>query len=377
MSLISYVTRIHFAENVLEDALEAEFESLGIKRPLIVSDESATRPGVQARLMLAMPRSLAPTLFDIEAGAATEAACAEAAALYLDSAADGLIGFGGAAAIGLAKAVGLRVSHQGPMRHFAGVEGGRARIHDVLPPLVAVPTTTGSCSEVVGAAVLSMDDGPYVTLVSPHLTPRVVICDPTLTLDLPVAPTASAGMDTLTHCVETYIATAYNPPADGIARDGLRRAVAHLERAVFDGTDLDARREMMAAALNGALADQKGLGGVHAMSRALAGVSRHALDHGALNAVLLPHVLAFNAPAAASRYGAIKREFGLASSADLPETIVRLRERIALPARLGELGVDLDAIERAAAFAEGDLSNRTNPRRADAGDYLAMMRAAL
>jgi len=247
----------------------------------------------------------------------------------------------------------------------------------VLPPLIAVPTMTGSCSDVVGVAVLAMRDGPYVALVSPHLTPRVVICDPTLTLDLPAGATASAGMDTLTHCLETYVATAYNPPADGIARDGLRRAATYLESAVSDGSDLNARRELMAAALNGALASQKGLGGVHAMSHALAGASRAALDHGALNAVLLPHVLAFNAPAVASRYEAVKRELGLPPRADLSEAIMRLRERIALPARLGDMGVRPAEIARAASFAEGDHSNRTNPRRADAGDYLTIMKAAL
>lgn len=377
MSLISYVTRIHFAENVLEDALEAELESLGVRRPLVVTDDGAGRASILDRLMLALPRSVAPILFETAAGAATEAACAEAAALYLDCGADSLIGFGGAAAVSLAKAVAVQVSHPGPLRHFAGVAGGRARIRDVLPPLLAVPTMTGSCSEVIGGAVLAMHDGPHVALVSPYLTPRVVICDPTLTLDLPAGATASTGMDSLTHCIETYVATAYNPPADGIASDGLRRAAAYLECAVDDGSDLHARREMMAAALNGALASQKGLGAVHAMSHALAAVSRQPLDHGALNAVLLPHVLAFNAPAVAPRYEAIRRELRLPPRSDLPEAISRLRERIALPSRLGEVGVEADGLARAAAFAEGDHANRTNPRRAAAGDYLAMLRAAL
>src|SRR5690606_27621600 len=130
---------------------------------------------------------------------------------------------------------------------------------------------------------------------------------PTLTLDLTAQDVAGSGMDALTHCLETYIASAYNPPADGIARDGIRRAAAHLERAVADMADLAARREMMAAALNGALASQKGLGGVHAMSHALAGLGRGRLDHGAINAVLLPLVLEFNQPAVAHRYDEIKR----------------------------------------------------------------------
>jgi 4-hydroxybutyrate dehydrogenase len=377
MSLISYVTKIHFAENVLEDALEAELEKLGLCRPLIVSDNGLARRNVLDRLLAAVPRPVSATLYETGSCRATEGACKEAANLYLDDEADGLIAFGGAAAFNLAKAVALRVSHSGPLRNYAGTEGGRPRILDVIPPMIAIPTIAGSCSETVGIAVVSLLDGSNVSFVSPFLTPRVVICDPTLTLDLPAGETAAAGMDALTHCLETYIATAYNPPADGIARDGLRRAIAYLERAVADGSDLDARREMMAAALNGALANQKGLGGVHAMSHALGGVVSGALDHGATNAVLLPLVLEFNAPAVSARYEEIKREFRLPARADLADAIMRLRERIALPGRLGEIGVVRSDLARAATLAASDYANRTNPRHAGADDYLSMLQAAL
>ncbi len=377
MSLISYVTKIHFAENVLEDALEAELERLGLCRPLIISDNGMARRNVLDRLLAAVPRPVSATLYESGSCRATEEACSEAASLYLDCEADGLIAFGGAAAFNLTKAVALRVSHDGALRNYAGTEGGRPRILDVIPPMIAIPTIAGSCAETVGIAVVSLRDGSNVSFVSQFLTPRVVICDPTLTLDLPAGDTAATGMDALTHCLETYISAAYNPPADGIARDGLRRALAHLERAVADGSDLDARREMMAAALNGALANQKGLGGVHAMSHALSGVVSGALDHGAANAVLLPLVLEFNAPAVAGRYEDIKREFRLPAKANLPEAIIRLRERIALPARLGDIGVAGGDLPRAATLAAADYANRTNPRHADAHDYLSMLQAAL
>jgi alcohol dehydrogenase class IV len=377
MSLISYVTKIHFAENVLEVALEAELDLLAIRRPLIVSDHGAERGGVLDRLLAAMPRSVAATLHATAAAGASERGCAAAAADYAEADCDGLIGFGGAAAIDLAKAVGVRVSHAGPLRDYAGGEGGITRIRDSLPPVIAVPTTAGNGAEAASTALLATEDGPNLWLVSPHLVPRVVICDPTLTLDLSAERTAAAGMDALTHCLETYIATAYNPPADGIALDGLRRGFAHLERAVRDGADLDARREMMAAALDGALAQQKGLGGVHAMSRGLAGVDGLVVDHGAVNAVLLPQVLAFNHPAVAGRYDEIRRAARLPAGTDLGAAIARLRARIGLPSRLGEMGVGESAIRRAAVFAESDHANRTNPRRADADDYLRMMRAAL
>jgi len=376
MSLISYNTKIHFAESVLEDAFEAEFELLGLRRPLVISDNGPERAAVLARLEAAIPRGVSAGFYDMPTPTPTEALCDEAAQLYHDWEADGIVAFGAAGAHNLAKATALRVSHQGPYRQYAGVAGG-PRIRDVMPPVIVVPTIAGSCSEAVGVAVLVLPEGGTSTLISPYLTPRVVICDPTLTLDLPADLTAGAGMDALTHCVETYIAIAYNPPADGIARDGLRRAVAHLQRAVEDGSDLRARRELMAAALNGALAHQKGLGGVHAMSHALAGVAEGGIDHGAANAVLLPLVLEFNAPAVEARYEAIRYEMGLSEKADLPEAMARLRERIALPSRLGALGIRRDDLPRAADYAAADYANRTNPRRAGRDDYLAMLEAAI
>ncbi|MEM7044158.1 MAG: iron-containing alcohol dehydrogenase, partial [Pseudomonadota bacterium] len=276
-----------------------------------------------------------------------------------------------------AKAVGILVSHDGPLADYAAIEGGVARIKDRLPPLIAVPTTAGTGSEVGRGAVITLDDGRKLGLLSPYLIPKVAICDPTLTLDLPPLLTAATGMDALTHCIETYIATAYNPPADGIALDGLRRAAAFIERAVEKGRDLLARREMMAAAMNGALAFQKGLGGVHAMSHGLGAQSQYRLHHGMLNAVLLPPMLAFNAPAVAERYADLGRVMGLKPSADLAEAIDSLNARLGLPSRLGDMGVDKQAIERAAPLAEKDHTNGTNPRRANADDYRGLMYASL
>ncbi len=213
--------------------------------------------------------------------------------------------------------------------------------------------------------------------MSPYLIPKVAICDPTLTLGLPPALTAGTGMDAVTHCVETYISTAYNPPADGIALDGLRRAAVHIERAVDNGDDLEARREMMAAAMNGALAFQKGLGGVHAISHALGSLSGYRLHHGTLNAVLLPYMLEFNAPAVGHRYAALKQAMDLPACADLPAEIFELNARIGLPSRLGEMGLDCAAIDEAAPLAEKDYTNGTNPRKARAEDYRGIMCAAL
>ncbi|WP_435996716.1 iron-containing alcohol dehydrogenase [Rhizobium sp. LjRoot30] len=377
MSLINYLTRIHFADDVLEEAVLAETAALGIRRPLVVTDRGVLRAGLLDRLLDAFDSRTEPVVFSETPSNPTEAACRQAAEIFMGNDCDCLIGFGGGSSIDLAKAVGILVTHDGALQSYAAVEGGTARIRDVLPPIIAIPTTAGTGSEVGRGALIILDDGRKLGLLSPYLIPKVAICDPTLTLTLPPLLTAGTGMDALTHCVETYIATAYNPPADGIALDGLRRAAANIERAVQKGSDLQARREMMAAAMNGALAFQKGLGGVHAMSHALGGLAGYQLHHGTLNAVLLPHMLEFNAPAVSHRYTALKDAIDLPRSDDLSEALSRLSCRIGLPKTLAAMGVDRAAIERAAPQAEKDHTNGTNPRRAMATDYLQLMSAAL
>ena len=377
MALINYLTRIHFADGVLEDALRAEVEGLGMTRPLLVTDQGLVATGLVDRAFSALPATATAQLFDKTPSNPTEAAAKSAAEVYRSENCDGLIGFGGGSSLDLAKAVGILVSHEGPLADYAAVEGGVARIKNMLPPMIAIPTTAGTGSEVGRGAVIILEDGRKLGLLSPYLIPKVAICDPTLTIDLPPLLTAGTGMDALSHCIETYIATAYNPPADGIALDGLRRAAAHIERAVEKGTDLVARREMMAAAMNGALAFQKGLGGVHAMSHGLGGLQGYELHHGTLNAVLLPHVLEFNAPAVSHRYADIADAMSMPASTDLADNLAKLSERLGLPSKLAAMGVDAEAIERAAPYAEKDHTNGTNPRRATASDYRELMRAAL
>lgn len=376
MALINYLTRIHFADAVLEEAIAAERTALGLRRPLVVTDAGLVAAGLVERLLDAL-NDTTVTVFDETPANPSTRAARSAANLYRERGCDSVIAFGGGSPIDLAKVTALLVSHDGPLCSYAAVEGGIARISDVLPPVVAIPTTAGTGSEVGRGALVVFDDGVKRGIESPYLVPKVAICDPTLTLELPPALTAGTGMDALTHCVETYISAAYNPPADGIALDGLRRAADNLERAVEDGRNIAARREMMAAALNGALAMQKGLGGVHAMSHALGGAEGAHLHHGTLNAVLLPHMLTFNAPASGHRYPALKDAIRLEAYADLAEALLHLTERVGLPTRLGAMGVDEGAVRRAAPRAEKDHNNGTNPRLATAGDYLDLMRAAL
>ena len=377
MSLITYVTRVHFADGVVDEALAAELDDLGIRRPLVVTDQGVAKAGLLDRLEDAMPVSATPLLFGESPPWPSETAATAIAELYVEQHCDGLIALGGGTTIDVAKIAALLVSHGGPLAAYATGGGRLGLIRDVLPPIIAIPTTAGAGAEVVRGTGVVLANGRKLGLSSPYLIPKVAICDPTLTLSLPPALTAGTGMDALTHCIETFVATTYNPPADGIALDGIARVARHLERAVHDGRDLTARREMMAAALNGALAVQKGLGGVHAMSHALGALEGYQLHHGTLNAVLLPHMVTFNAPAVGDRYAAIKRAMGLSPRADLPDQLRRLNQRLGLPVSLAALGVDLRAIERAAPQAERDPASRTNPRHIRREDYLLLMRAAL
>ncbi len=203
----------------------------------------------------------------------------------------------------------LRATHAGQLAEYALIEGGAGRIGPVAP-LIAVPTTAGTGSEVGRAALITLRDGRKLALISGHLIPARAICDPELTLGLPPLLTAATGMDALTHCIETFLSPRYNPPADAIALDGAGRAMRFLPRAVAEGGDREARAEMMMAALQGGLTFQKGLGAVHGLSHALGAIPDPVLHHGTLNAVILPAVLRFNAPAAAAKYPRLARAMG-------------------------------------------------------------------
>ncbi len=202
-----------------------------------------------------------------------------AAKIYRENDCDGLIAVGGGSPIDCAKGVAIAATHEGPLTHYATIEGGSPRITDRVAPLIAVPTTAGTGSEVARGAIVIVDDGRKLGFHSWHLVPKTAICDPELTLGLPPKLTAATGMDAIAHCMETFMAPAFNPPADGIALDGLRRGWAFIERATNDGSDRDARLNMMSASMQGAMAFQKGLGCVHSLSHSLGGVDPR-LHHG-------------------------------------------------------------------------------------------------
>ena len=198
------------------------------------------------------------------------------------------------------------------------------RISAAVAPLIAIPTTAGTGSEVGRGAILILDDHRKLGFHSWHLVPKAAICDPELTFGLPPILTAATGMDAIAHCMETFMAPAFNPPADGIGLDGLQRAWAHIERATKNGQDKEARMHLMSASMQGAMGFQKGLGCVHSLSHSLGGVNPR-LHHGTLNAMFLPAVVQFNAFAETvqkeNRLNRMAQVMGLASGSDIPQAI--------------------------------------------------------
>ncbi len=378
MAFINYVTQIQFEFGAIS-LLKQECERVGISRPLIVTDAGVRAAGVLQKALDALP-GMAVAIFDQTPPNPNEAAVRAACAVYQQNACDGLIAVGGGSAIDCAKGVSIAATHPGPLTDYATILGGAHRISEKVSPLIAVPTTSGTGSEVARGAILIVDDGRKLGFHNWNLMPRAAICDPELTLGLPPKLTAATGMDAIAHCMETFMAPAFNPPADGIALDGLERGWGHIERATRDGSDREARLNLMSASMQGALAFQKGLGAVHSLSHSLGGADPR-LHHGTLNAMFLPAVIRFNAQADSirkeKRLERMAHAMGLASAGDIPEAIRDMNARLGLPKGLGEMGVSRDLFPKIIQGALVDHCHKTNPRIATADEYEAILAESL
>src|SRR3954451_19903042 len=374
MALISYLTTIRFGCGVLSEIPE-DLDALSIRRPLNVTDKGVIAAGLVERLFAVMPTGMPRLIFDDVPSNPTEEAAQAALSLYRDNTCDGVIGFGGGSPIDLAKAVAILATHTEPLARYAAIEEGLGRITDRVAPVIAIPTTAGTGSEVGRAGLINLADGRKLGFISPHLIPKRAVCDPELTLGLPPFLTAATGMDALTHCIETYLSPLVNPPAEAIALDGVERAARSIERATGDGADRDARWDMMMASMEGALTFQKGLGAVHAMAHPLGALDDLSLHHGTLNAVLLPAVLRFNAPAAPEKYARLQQVIG--TDRDLADWVSDLNAALGLPAGLAAMAVSPDILPRIADHAEQDPSTETNARPATRADYERLLRESL
>jgi 4-hydroxybutyrate dehydrogenase len=378
MAFIYYLTHIQFDHGAIA-TLKSECERVGILRPMIVTDKGVRAAGIVDKIIAALGTQPA-AIFDDVPSNPTETAVQAGSLAYRAAKCDGVIAVGGGSAIDCAKGIAIIATHGGSLKTYATIEGGSARITDAVAPIIAVPTTSGTGSEVARGAIVIVEDGRKLGFHSWHLVPKAAICDPQLTLGLPAGLTAATGMDAIAHCIETFMAPSFNPPADGIALDGLRRGWAHIERATKNGADAEARFHLMSASMQGAMAFQKGLGCVHSLSHSLGGVNPR-LHHGTLNAMFLPAVVAFNAVAesikADDRLNRMAQAMNLASGADVIPALQDMVHRLGLPKGLADMGVTNDLYEKIIDGAMADHCHKTGPRIATRDEYKELLAGSM
>lgn len=373
MHTITYLTNVSFGLGA-SDSLADILRDLGVSRPLVISDHGIRAAGLLDRPGFTFLKA-APVFLDVPTNP-TERAVRAGLELYRQGRCDGVVAIGGGSPIDLAKGVALLATHEGELERYAAILGGLARITSAVAPLVAVPTTAGTGSEVGRAALITLDDGRKLGFISPHLIPRRAVCDPALTMGLPAGLTASTGLDALSHCIETYLSPRYNPPAEAIATDGFQRIWKALPVAYADGANAQARTELMMGALEGGMTFQKGLGAVHALSHALGGLREAKLHHGTLNAILMPTVLRWNVDveAAAQKVAHLERLAGLEGTT-LADALDALNGRLGITPKLSGLGVPRHVIDWVCERAVADHSHPTNPRPLTKEDYAAILEA--
>jgi 4-hydroxybutyrate dehydrogenase len=374
MAFIYYLTHIQFDHGAIK-LLKSECERVGIARPMIVTDKGVRAAGIVDKAIEALGAQPA-AIFDDVPSNPTEASVQAGLLAYRAGKCDGIIAVGGGSAIDCAKGIAILTPQGGVLKTYATIEGGSPLISDKIAPIIAVPTTSGTGSEVARGAILIVEDGRKLGFHSWHLVPKAAICDPQLTLGLPAGLTAATGMDAIAHCIEAFLAPPFNPPADGIALDGLRRGWAHIERATKNGADAEARFQLMSASMQGAMAFQKGLGCVHSLSHSLGGVNPR-LHHGTLNAMFLPAVVRYNAVAESvqkeDRLNRMAQAMNLGSGTDVIPALQDMVYRLGLPKGLSDMGVTTDLYEKIINGAMADHCHKTNPRIATREEYAEML----
>ncbi len=358
----NFPTRILFGEGVLSD-LPGELESLGAGKVLLVSDKGLVKAGLVGRVRDVLEAGgVSVVVFDQVSPNPTGGQVDEGAGVFRSEGCDAVVGLGGGSPMDAAKAIQLRIHHTEPLKVYDDLLGGDAKVTGPLPPMVAVPTTSGTGSEVSRSAVVTLEDvGRKVVIFSPRLMPSVALCDPELTYGLPARITAETGMDALSHNLEAYVSKGYHPMADAIALEGIAMVGAHLASAVADGKNVEARREMMMASTMGAVAFQKGLGVIHSLAHALGAVT--GVAHGLANAVIMPHAMRFNAAGAGERLARVAAALGASdhSAEGAARAVEALLEKIGLPHNLSDAGVSDARFDEIVDKAMADGCHGQNP----------------
>ncbi|MCA0922234.1 iron-containing alcohol dehydrogenase [Pseudooceanicola nanhaiensis] len=358
----SYPTAIKFGAGRIKELPEA-CKQAGISKPLLVTDKGlAALPITQDTLAIMEAAGLGAALFAEVDPNPTEINLAAGIAAYKAGGHDGVIAFGGGSGLDLAKTIAFMAGQTRPVWDFEDIGDWWTRADaSKIAPIVAVPTTAGTGSEVGRATVLTNSETHYKKIIfHPKMLPAVVICDPELTVGMPRMITAGTGMDAFAHCLEAYSSPFYHPMSQGVALEGLRLVNEYLPRAYADGTDLEARAHMMSAAMMGAVAFQKGLGVIHALSHPVGAL--YNTHHGTTNAVVMPACLDFNRPEIEDRLDKAAAYMGIAGGYEgFCARVVELNEMLGIPAKLSALGVGTDKIDLLTEMALTDPSVGGNP----------------
>ena len=376
ITAFSFPTKIHFGAGARKLA-GPHLRELGLKRPLIVTDRGLAALPLIAELQADLVA--AGLIVDVYGGVygnPTGSQVMGGAAAYQAHSADCVVGVGGGAALDVAKVVGLLATHPGDVMEYVWDHPKVRPITPALPYFVALPTTSGTGSEVGRSSVIS-EEASHVKRVifSPAILAKVVFADPELTLGVPPAVTAATGLDALTHNVESYLSPAYHPLCDGIALEGTRIAARALVAAVKQPKNLDARADMMMASMMGAIAFQKDLGAVHSCAHALGTVND--LHHGLANALMIDTVLAWNHDAVPAKFDELAHVVGLDGGTAFVPWLKDLKAQIGIAANLSAVGVKVEHVGRLVEVATNDICHQTNPRPCTAADFERLFTQAL
>jgi 4-hydroxybutyrate dehydrogenase len=362
----SYLNDVYFGCGLLVKAASL-VERYGLSRPLVVTDPVIKSIGLLERAGL-----FDYPLFDAVQTNPTEASVTEALSIYRDSRCDGFVAIGGGSPIDLAKATALLVNHVAPLAKYAILEGGPGSIAKHLPPLIVIPTTAGSGSEVGRAALITVADGRKLGFLSPKFMPVAALCDPEVTSTMPDKLSVATGLDAISHCVEAVLSPRFNPVAESLALDGLRRGVHAISHVLGEAVSMEWREKMMWCSLLGGMAFQKGLGAVHSLSHPLGRLSDKQLHHGTLNGLFLPAVLEYNATSCPDQMRLIASTVG---AEDPVAFFSDLLDKLDMPRRLSEMGVTQEDLVSSAPLAASDHCTATNPRHLTEQDALELYRS--
>ena len=358
----SYPTAVKLGGGRIKELADA-CKSLGMRKPLLVTDRGLASMAItQNALDILDAAGLGRAIFaDVDPNP-NEKNLGAGVKAFRDGGHDGVVAFGGGSSLDLGKAVAFMVGQTRPVWDFEDIGDWWTRAKtDGIAPIVAVPTTAGTGSEVGRASVITNSETHVKKIIfHPKFLPGVVIADPELTVGMPKVITAGTGMDAFAHCLEAYCSPFYHPMSQGIALEGMRLVKDFLPRAYGDGTDIEARTNMMAAAAMGAVAFQKGLGAIHALSHPIGAV--YNTHHGMTNAVVMPPVLRFNRPAIEEKIERASAYLGIAGGFDgFYDYVLSLRSQLGVPENLTAMGIKQDRIDELAAMAIEDPSCGGNP----------------